>query len=273
MPKTPITYYGGKQLLASRITAMIPPHRIYCEPFFGGGAVFFAKNPSRIEVINDINDRLITFYTQCQTNFDELSVLVKNSLHSESMHRYAKDVYHHRTLATDVEMAWAVWMVTSGSFAGSTHGGWKWCNGTSGSHSGVGSRSRRDMFNEALKNRLSTTQISCRPALDVIRQRDSANTLFYLDPPYPSANQGHYGGYTMVDFSELLEVLCRIKGRFILSNYWSQTLRYHVAVNDWKVDKITMPLKTANFNGGKGKRTKTEILVRNFEIEKNLFDK
>lgn len=62
--RTPITYYGGKQLLANKIIAMLPKHKIYCEPFLGGGAVFFAKAKSYLEVINDKNDRLITFYHQ-----------------------------------------------------------------------------------------------------------------------------------------------------------------------------------------------------------------
>ena len=41
--KTPLVYYGGKQRIASWICSMIPPHRIYVEPFFGGGAVFFEE--------------------------------------------------------------------------------------------------------------------------------------------------------------------------------------------------------------------------------------
>ena len=44
--KTPIAYYGGKQQLAGkivRILAQAPAQKIYCEPFFGGGAVFFAR--------------------------------------------------------------------------------------------------------------------------------------------------------------------------------------------------------------------------------------
>jgi DNA adenine methylase len=42
--KTPITYYGGKQNLISTILPLILKDKnLYCEPFFGGGAVFFAK--------------------------------------------------------------------------------------------------------------------------------------------------------------------------------------------------------------------------------------
>lgn len=51
--RTPITYYGGKQQLAAKIISMMPAHKIYCEPFFGGGAVFFQKPKSYLEVIND----------------------------------------------------------------------------------------------------------------------------------------------------------------------------------------------------------------------------
>jgi DNA adenine methylase len=47
--KTPITYYGGKQQLSGRIIPLIPEHTLYCEPFLGGGAVFFRKPKSQAE--------------------------------------------------------------------------------------------------------------------------------------------------------------------------------------------------------------------------------
>jgi len=59
--KTPITYYGGKQTLLKYLLPLIPQHKLYCEPFFGGGAVFFAKPKSDVEVINDINGEVINF--------------------------------------------------------------------------------------------------------------------------------------------------------------------------------------------------------------------
>lgn len=41
--KTPLSYYGGKQRLADTIVSMIPPHKIYIEPFFGGGGGLLHK--------------------------------------------------------------------------------------------------------------------------------------------------------------------------------------------------------------------------------------
>ena len=60
--KTPITYYGGKQMMCGKIVPLIPKHRLYCEPFAGGAAIYFAKEPSELEVLNDTNRELINFY-------------------------------------------------------------------------------------------------------------------------------------------------------------------------------------------------------------------
>ncbi len=70
--KTPITYYGGKQKMLSVILPMIPEHSIYVEPFFGGGAVFWAKEPAQVEFINDINGEVANFYRVLQTDYDAL---------------------------------------------------------------------------------------------------------------------------------------------------------------------------------------------------------
>lgn len=267
--KTPITYYGGKQQLAAEIISMMPQHKIYCEPFFGGGAVFFAKHKSYLEVINDKNDKLITFYRQAADNFDALSREVDLTLHSESEYLKAKDIYNLRVPAGDVQIAWAVWMITNGSFSASMHGGWKWCNGSAGSHTGVFMRNKRIGFNNKLRERLQDVQISCRNAIDVIKQRDTSETLFYLDPPYPGHYQGHYCGYDVKEFAELLSLLQVIKGKFILSNFWSQTLRYFVIKNGWNLRQLDMAMNVANLT--KAKR-KTEILIYNYTIEKTLFD-
>ena len=60
--KTPITYYGGKQTMLKHILPLIPKHEIYTEPFCGGAAVLFAKDPVKAEIINDINQNLTNFY-------------------------------------------------------------------------------------------------------------------------------------------------------------------------------------------------------------------
>lgn len=268
--RTPITYYGGKQRLAKKIVSMLPPHKIYCEPFFGGGAVYFEKPKSKVEIINDIDNRLINFYIQSQNNFEELQRLIRNTLHSETMYLHAKDIWNERIESSDLQKAWAIWLITNGSFAGSMHGGWKWCNGSSGSHSAIMVHNKRLEFAEQLHIRLSETQISCRDAIRVILERDSPLTVFYLDPPYPGSYQGHYRGYTHKDLFELLSVLSRIQGKFILSQYFTHTLKYHVMKYGWNFRTEELDLRLTHL--GKSRTEKrTEILVYNYEIQKTLF--
>jgi len=134
---------------------------------------------------------------------------------------------------------------------------------------------KRNEFSEQLHRRLEKVQISCRDALRVIQDRDGKDTLFYLDPPYPGSYQGHYGGYSHNDLFELLQLLTTIKGKFILSNYWCQTLRYHILKYGWRYREIEVSLRMTNLGRGesrdKGIQKRTEILVYNYDIEKDLF--
>ena len=119
--RTPITYYGGKQQLAAKIVSMMPKHRIYCEPFFGGGAVFFEKPKAGLEVINDTNEMLINFYSVCRQKFNELQSMVRMTLHSESEFIRARDIYRSRLQANDIEKAWALWVMANECHAGSLY--------------------------------------------------------------------------------------------------------------------------------------------------------
>ena len=270
--RTPITYYGGKQQLASTIIEMIPAHRIYVEPFFGGGAVFFAKGKSYLEVINDVNDNLVTFYEVCQDSelFARLYDKVQHTLHAESYYKTAYEIWQgKKTGGGIIEKAWAVWFVTNMSFSGSPSGGWKWDNGTAGSHSGKVLDHYRKDFTQAIHDRLKEVQISCRDAMTVIDQRDREETFFFLDPPYPGCVQKHYSGYTFDDLEALLDRLTTIKGKFILCNFASDLLSKYVNDNGWNMTIKDMPMRVANLGGYS--RRKQEVMVYNYNLEPKLF--
>lgn len=101
--RTPVTYYGGKQKLVSKILPLIPKHLLYVEPFIGGGAIFFAKPPSHAEVINDTNKELINFYSVLQNRFVELEKIVAVTLHSRRLHRDAQVIYDSPHLFDEID--------------------------------------------------------------------------------------------------------------------------------------------------------------------------
>ena len=114
--KTPVTYYGGKQRMLGIILPMIPEHQIFVEPFVGGGAVFFAKEPAKVELINDKNGEVVNFYNVVKTRFPELKALVDATLHSEKQQKEAKHIYFHPEAFDEVRRAWALWVLSHQSF-------------------------------------------------------------------------------------------------------------------------------------------------------------
>ena len=158
------------------------------------------------------------------------------------------------------DVAWATWVLTNISYSGSPVGGWKWDNGTAGSHTGIVLEHYREQFTRKLHERLQNVQISQRDAIEVIKQRDTADTFFYLDPPYPGCNQKHYKGFTDKNLEELLVVLEKIKGKFLLSNYARDVLVEKAQANEWYVFRKDMPLKVANFNGNSRRKTEGPII-------------
>jgi DNA adenine methylase len=68
---TPILKWpGGKRRLVQELLLHCPAERSrYFEPFFGGGALFFALGPDRA-VISDANDELMDCYKQVRDNVE-----------------------------------------------------------------------------------------------------------------------------------------------------------------------------------------------------------
>ncbi|MBD3610550.1 MAG: DNA adenine methylase, partial [Gammaproteobacteria bacterium] len=72
MSKPIVPWMGGKRRLAKFILPYINGHKTYVEPFAGGAAIFFMKEPSKVEVINDINGDLVNLYRVVKYHLDEL---------------------------------------------------------------------------------------------------------------------------------------------------------------------------------------------------------
>ncbi len=262
MTKTPITYYGGKQKLLSTILTKIPDHRLYCEAFLGGAAVFFGKEPSQVEVLNDTNKELINFYRVCKERFLELQSLVRVTLHSRKAHQDAKVINSNAHLFTDVQRAWAVWVLSSQSFSAIMDGSWGYDRQKRTTTTKISNK--REQFTEDLATRLQDVQIECADAIYIIKSRDQADSFFYCDPPYYNSDCGHYDGYTLEDFEKLLKTLSEIQGKFLLSSYPSELLMKYAKKHKWHMWSLETGV-SVNAKGGYRKR-KIEVLTANYEI-------
>jgi len=212
--KTPITYYGGKQKLASTILKLIPAHNLYCEPFIGGAAIFFAKDPSPVEIINDVNKEMINFYRTVQNDFVSLEKEIQITLHSRDLFRKASVIYNNPDMFSEIKRAWAVWCLAAQGFAGIIDGTWGYDITKNTTTKKISNK--RNSFTEDYAIRLQNVQIECTDALRIIKSRDQKDSFFYCDPPYFNSDCGHYDGYSVEDFENLLKILSKIEGKFLL---------------------------------------------------------
>jgi len=261
--EAPINLLRGRQKLAKIILPLIPKHTLYCEPFAGGAAIFFAKEPSEVEVLNDTNGELINFYKVAKSRFKALRKEIHLTLHSRYQHQRATVINAHPYLFNEVQRAWAIWVLAIQSFASKLNGNWGYDrteNKSARQH-----LNKKLSFTNALTDRLEETQIESADALNVIRSRDSKNSFFFCDPPYFNSHQGHYKGYTVGDFENLLEALSNIKGKFLICSYPSKQLTLFTQKEKWfsKPIKSSLSLST---HPNSTKKMKVEILTANYPI-------
>jgi DNA adenine methylase len=263
--KSALSYYGGKHHLLSRILPLIPPHQIYTETFFGGGAVFFAKEPAKIEAINDVNNLIINFYKVAKLKFKKLQRIIDATLCSEEEYKKAKQIYLNpeQKEYDEVIKAWAVFVLSNQSYLNAFTSGWK---SNRNRNMGIAFTNKKALLSRMFVKRLEQTQIFCRDALRVLKNMDSPTAFHFIDPPYIGANQGHYAGYTIKEFERLLQTCEELKGKFLLTTYPSQILSEYAKKNGW----VQIELEMRNFASSRKDARKTEVFTMNYHTHKNV---
>lgn len=256
--RTPISYYGGKQTMLPYILPLIPEHQLYIEPFFGGGAVFWAKTPAQTEIINDFNANVVNFYQVLKTDFQALKTLIESTLISRETYKSALVMYHSPFVFSKVERAWAFWVATNLGFSNEIGN----CRFLKSGKNQTLLNNKILAFSESYSERLTSVQIENNDACEIIKTHDFEKAFIYCDPPYVGARQGHYGGYEQEHFNDLLQTLSKVKGKFLLSSYQNEALSEYVEKCGWYQKEIVMNLGTSNLKGTK----KKEILTSNYNI-------
>ncbi|WP_333620998.1 DNA adenine methylase [Sphingobacterium multivorum] len=260
---TPLTYYGGKQQLARIIIPLIPPHYTYVEPFVGGGAIFWSKPKSEVEVINDCNRELINFYEIVQNQFVELEKMIRITLHSRSLHSDALVIYNNPHLFDRLQRAWAVWVLCNQSFSAKI--GDSWGYDVRDQTSSKRMSNKRTSFSEQYAIRLQNVQIENTDAIRIINSRDHEKAFHYCDPPYFNSDCGHYDGYSKNDFESLLLCLSHTKGKFLLSSYPSDILNKFSRDFDWHTVQMQKEV-LVDKHSGKVPNKKIEVLTANYDL-------
>jgi len=75
-PKIIYRQYGGKASIAKWVVSHFPEHRVYMEPCCASAAVLLAKPRSFIEIINDLDDRIMGMWRAIKSRPEQLAALL-----------------------------------------------------------------------------------------------------------------------------------------------------------------------------------------------------
>ena len=227
--RTPARWYGAKGWLVKHLLPL-PDHYTYVEVFGGAATILFAKEPSPVEIYNDIDGGLVNFYRVLQDKygFEDDGKLLFDMLrltpHSREEYMFCRAHWNDKGI-DEVEKARRFFVVMHQSFSGGTTAGWRFCK--TDSSMGMSAATNRwlsaiDRLPEAI-DRLRLVQIDGEDFTKSIKRYDNPKTLFYLDPPYIHSKRVDTKSYRneMDDpaHKRLVEALLPIEGMAILSGY------------------------------------------------------
>lgn len=206
-----IPWIGGKRRLAAQLLPLFPDHTCYVEPFAGGAALFFLKEPAKAEVLNDINGDLVRLYRCVQHHLDEFVRQFRWALSSREMFKWAQET-PPETL-TDIQRAARFYFLQRLAFGSKIEGQ------TFGTATTAPARLNLLRVEEELSAahlRLNGVHIEHLPWAECVARYDRPHTLVYMDPPY-WGTAGYGVAFALDEYSRMAEVMRSMQGTAIVS--------------------------------------------------------
>ena len=256
---------GSKWRIADWIIAHFPDHGVYCEPFFGSGAVFFRKPPSGTETINDLDGNVVNLFRVIRDAADVLCPKIEMTPYARDEYRASYDL---SKCDDAVERARRFLVRIWQDYGGKTYCSTAW------SHSRVNGVFRPKYWSMVpdkimgIVSRLKMAQIENLDALELIPLYNHRDVLLYLDPPYlrDTRTNLHYKcEFAKPEEHQKLLELCRgHKGPCVISCYDSPL--YADELKDWTKKRIKTRTTHAHI------ATETIYMNPICDSEMNLFD-
>jgi DNA adenine methylase len=250
--KGPLSYVGGKNRLANQIISLIPQHTAYVEPFGGGAQVLFRKQPSEVEVLNDIDRELVNFYRVSQAHHEELLKQLRFTLLSREWYERLQNTSPENL--TDIQRAARYFFLQKSSFGGMVK---RQSFATHVSKHPSFTPKRIPEIIHAAYERLQTVLIECLPFEKIIEKYDRPETFFYLDPPYYKVKLYHHN-FSVEDFQRLAASLAVIKGKFLLSI--NDTPEIRKIFSKYKIEEVQLHYSLQRY----ADRRYSELFIRNY---------
>lgn len=252
---------GNKQKIANEIQKQFPIHRIYIEPFFGAGGMYFNKPKANYNIVNDIDSDVFNLFQVVMNKKQELI----EAFNVMPIHADLLEHWKQNTETEPIQKALRFIFLSNFTYLGT--GQQMRFTGTKNEYP------ENFEYNlELTQKHLFGVQFANSDFRKFIKdisfqtdgRNDEAKTLIYADPPYLGTNDNYSHSFTEQDSSDLFDTLCGSKCMFAMSEFDNEFV-----LNQAK-DRGLNVVYIGERNNLRNKRI--EILITNYErMQTSLF--
>lgn len=249
----------------------------------GSGSVTLNKEPSPVEVYNDINGEVVNFFRVLRASKKELIELIGLTPYSRAEYNAAlqtcEDLKYDSTPEACIEGARCFFikarMTMNCTSTIAKPSSFRVCRG----HSRRGMASVVSMYLTAIDGlaevaqRLLTIQIENLDGIECAFKYDSPKTLHYFDPPYPKETRTGGKGYkddtNKKLHTDILAACHKLKGKIILSSYENSLYSLDLLPKKWYITRAESKNLPATFRKENElvDNKRQEVVYTNFEVK------
>jgi len=245
---------GNKQMIAKEIQKRFPSHKIYIEPFFGAGGMFFNKPKAKHNIVNDLDSDVFNLYQVVLNNKDELFELYKITPYHSDLIKHWKNNEETEPLKIAMRFIYLSNFSLLGTGSQLSYGA-----------AACGRRKTEDF--KILLDLIEGVQfmnVDFRKFFSNFQIRGTEDQHFiYCDPPYLGTNDNYSNSFKEQDSSDLFDCLQATKCKFAMSEFDHPFILEQASKRNLNVDIIGERRNLKN--------KRTEILITNYENAPTLF--
>jgi len=244
---------GNKRALASRIIKYFSPHNVYVEPFFGAGGLYFYKEKSKYNIVNDLDSEVFNLFTVVQNKRKELEKAFNEFPIHNDLFMYWKT--HKET--NDVKKALRFLFLSNFSYLGKM--------GTMV----YGENNQKIYFPKLLKNtnkllfNVQFSNLDFRKFFPVLQRIKRNDVFIYCDPPYIETENNYSNSFTEKDTMDLFELCINSGYKFMISEFDNPFIVELAEQNNLNIIKLATRTSL--------KKKNNEILITNYKNNATLF--
>jgi DNA adenine methylase len=245
---------GNKKKIAKEIQKYFPPHKIYIEPFFGAGGMFFNKPKVKYNIVNDFDNDVFNLFQMVSLKKDKL----KEQMEILPIHNGLLDYWKQNKEEDQIRKALRFVFLSNFTYM---------CAGASML---FGTENPKQIFQKRLDKTfdlIKDVQFGNKDFRDFFKQlkeKNASNGFIYCDPPYLGTDDNYSNSFNEDDSNDLFECLEKSKFKFAMSEFDHPFIIEQAKKRNLNVIIIGERGNLKNF--------KTEILVTNYQnIQQSLF--